>query len=55
MVVDLGDRQIARKLLNSKIELIEFALNNGWSRDSAPMFLIDGQGNRRVAGFKFNG
>ena len=54
MVADPSDRQIVRKLLNSAIELVEFPLNDGWSRDSAPMFLIDGKGNR-LAGFKFNG
>lgn len=55
MIVDPSDRQIARKLLSQEIELVEFPLNDGWARDSAPMFVIDDQGNRRVTGFTFNG
>jgi len=40
MVVNPGDRHIAQKLLSQEIELVEFPLNDGWARDSAPMFLI---------------
>ena len=55
MVVRREDRQIAERLLSRDIELVEMPLNDGWSRDSGPMFVVDGKGNRRVAGFTFNG
>jgi len=55
MVVRPEDRAKAKRLLSGDIELVEFAANDGWSRDSGPMFVVDGKGNRRVAGFTFNG
>ncbi|MEM8641934.1 MAG: agmatine deiminase family protein [Cyanobacteria bacterium P01_G01_bin.54] len=56
MVVDPGDRAVARRLLNSDIEQIEFPLNDGWSRDTGPIVLVNPQtGERRVAGVTFNG
>lgn len=55
MVVDPKERRHAKKLLNSDIEVIEFPVNDGWSRDSGPMFVVNGKGERRVAGFTFNG
>jgi agmatine deiminase len=55
MVVRKEDRQIAKKLLSNKIEVVEFSVNDGWSRDSGPMVLVNGKGERRVAGFTFNG
>ena len=55
MVVRKEDRQFAKKLLSNKIEVVEFPVNDGWSRDSGPMVLVNGNGQRRVAGFTFNG
>ena len=55
MVVDPEDRVIAKKLLSSDIELVEFPLNDGWARDSGPSFVINNRGERRVTGFTFNG
>lgn len=55
MVVRPEDRKLAKQILSSEIELVEFPVNDGWSRDSGPMFLVDGKGGRRVAGFTFNG
>ena len=55
MVVDPRDRQIAKRMLSSEIEIVEFPLNDGWARDSAPLFLINSQGELRVSGFTFNG
>jgi agmatine/peptidylarginine deiminase len=47
-------------MLSSEIELVEFSINAGWSRDSGPMILVDGilvdgKEGRAVAGFEFNG
>jgi agmatine deiminase len=55
MVVRPEERKFAKRILDSEIELVELPVNDGWSRDSGPMFVIDGKGQRRVAGFTFNG
>ena len=55
MVVDPKERRHAQRLLSKEIELIEFPVNDGWSRDSGPMFLVNGSADRRIAGFTFNG
>jgi agmatine deiminase len=55
MVIRPEDRLVAKRLLSGDIERVEFPVNDGWARDSGPIFLVDGKGNRRVAGFTFNG
>ena len=55
MAVHPGDLADARQRLASGIDLVEFPLNDGWSRDSGPMILTNGAGERCVAGFEFNG
>ena len=55
MVVRPEERTIAKRLLSSAIEVIELPVNDGWSRDSGPMFVVNEEGDRRVAGFTFNG
>jgi agmatine deiminase len=54
MAVDPADKKIAAKMLSGAIEQVEYPLNDGWSRDSGPMILVDDKGNRAVAGFEFN-
>jgi len=55
MAVRRSDRKTAQKLLSGAIELIEMPLNDAWSRDSGPMIVTNKRGQRRVAGFTFNG
>ncbi|MEM7314719.1 MAG: agmatine deiminase family protein, partial [Planctomycetota bacterium] len=55
MVVRPEDKRAATKLLAKDIELLDLPVNDGWARDSGPMFVTSGQGQRRVAGFTFNG
>lgn len=55
MSVRPQDRGAAKKALSSEIELVDFPMNDGWSRDSGPMILVDDAGNRAIAGFEFNG
>ncbi len=55
MVVRPEDRAVAKRILSSEIELIDISVNDGWARDSGPMILVNKQGERRVAGFTFNG
>ena len=55
MVAYPGDARTARHLISAEIELVELPVNDSWSRDSGPMFVVDGRGRRRVARFTFNG
>lgn len=55
MAVRPADREDARRLLSRQIELLEMPLNDAWSRDSGPMIVKNRTGERRVAGFNFNG
>ena len=55
MVIAPPDVRQASKLLNNEIEIVEFRVNDGWSRDSGPVFVTNDRGERRVSGFTFNG
>ncbi len=55
MVVDPQDVKIAKKLLSSEIELIPMPVNDGWARDTGPLFLKNAKSERRAAGLIFNG
>lgn len=55
MVVRPDDLGVARKLLSKEIKLLELAVNDGWARDTAPLFLKNANGERRATGFTFNG
>lgn len=55
MAVRPQEKRIARRLLGRDTELLELPLNDGWSRDTGPVFVVNEDGERRVAGFTFNG
>ncbi len=55
MVVHPQDLKAAKRVLDSRIKLIELPVNDGWARDTAPLFLINDKGERRATGFMFNG
>ena len=55
MAVRSQELKIANRLLSGDIELLEVPLNDGWSRDTGPLVLTNGQGDQRAAGFTFNG
>ena len=55
MVVHPDEIKVARKLLSGAIKLIEMKVNDGWARDTAPLFLKNAKGERRAAGLIFNG
>ncbi len=55
MAVQPEDKAVAKRLLSAEVELVEFPINDGWSRDSGPMVLVNEAGERCVAGFTFNG
>lgn len=54
LIVAPEDLQVAKKLISQDIELIDFPLNDGWARDSAPQFVINNRGEIRAIDFTFN-
>ena len=55
MLANEGEGAIARAMLSAAIEVIEIPINDVWTRDTGPQFLVDGQGGLRAASFGFNG
>lgn len=45
----------AGRHLSGNIEIWDIPTDDLWARDSGPVFVIDGAGNRAVTGFNFNG
>ncbi len=54
MVVRPGDRADAAALLGSDVDLVEMPINDSWSRDAGPNFLVDHNGVKAAALFRFN-
>ncbi len=54
MVVRPEDRADAAALLGSDIELVEIPIDDSWSRDAGPNFLVDQNGAKAAALFRFN-
>lgn len=56
MLVREDEMAIARKSIRSAdVELMPCPLDDLWLRDTAPLFVIDGAGNKAAVGFNFNG
>ncbi|MEM1063238.1 MAG: agmatine deiminase family protein [Planctomycetota bacterium] len=55
MVVRPDERRHATRLLSREIELVDLPCDDGWARDTGPMVVVNDAGDRRVAGFTFNG
>lgn len=43
-----------RQMCGSDVEVVEMPVQNMWARDSAPTFMVDGQGGVAVADMRFN-
>ncbi len=54
MIVRPEDEAEAHDLLGSDIDLMVSPIDDSWSRDAGPCFLVDGKGNRAGACFRFN-
>ena len=54
MVVHPQDRAGAASLLGADIELLDWPIDDSWSRDAGPNFVTDGAGNTAAALFRFN-
>ena len=50
MCVHPRDLEVAKKVLTSTIEIIEMRVNDGWARDTAPLFLVNEQGEKKSCG-----
>ena len=55
MVVREQDTAIARKMLDPKIEIVNFDLNDGWMRDIGPTFVKNETGELAAVDWIFNG
>ncbi|MDX2390803.1 agmatine deiminase family protein [Streptomyces sp. NPDC054904] len=54
MVAPPGFGDDARALCGEAVTVIELPLDDSWFRDSAPLFVLDGDGNRAGVDFRFN-
>ncbi|MFE3148433.1 agmatine/peptidylarginine deiminase [Streptomyces sp. NPDC059218] len=54
MVAPPGHGDDARTWCGPEINVVELALDDSWFRDSAPLFVLDGDGNRAGVDFRFN-
>ncbi|WP_461427850.1 agmatine deiminase family protein [Gymnodinialimonas sp.] len=48
-------RAAAARKLSRDVEVWDIPTDDLWARDSGPVFVLDGAGNRAVTGFNFNG
>ncbi|MER7949274.1 agmatine deiminase family protein [Streptomyces sp. NPDC096079] len=54
MVAPPGHGDDARKRCGDGITVVELTQDDSWFRDSAPLFVLDGDGNRAGVDFRFN-
>jgi agmatine deiminase len=55
MIVDPTQEHEARPFLGSNVELLPIPIDDSWVRDSGPIFVTDGSGQRALVDFRFNG
>jgi agmatine deiminase len=55
MLANLGEGDLARAACGTGIQVLEFPLNDAWTRDSGPLWLKDAHGRTRLGHFSFNG
>ena len=55
MIVRPEDRSRAAALCGPRVELVELAIDDSWSRDSGPICVLDEHGRRLALDFGFNG
>ncbi|MFM8268124.1 MAG: agmatine/peptidylarginine deiminase [Ilumatobacteraceae bacterium] len=54
LVCDLGDGEIARRLVDPRIEIHETPIDDAWARDSGPTFLLHPDGRLGATHWRFN-
>ena len=55
VAADEADAQIARQLAASHVEIVVERLGDVWLRDTGPICVINAEGGRALADFRFNG
>ncbi|MEM6914184.1 MAG: agmatine deiminase family protein [Pseudomonadota bacterium] len=55
MLADRSLHPLARRLCGPKVELMDIATDDMWSRDSGPVFVQNARGEKAVVDFNFNG
>lgn len=55
MLADASLHPLAAKLCGPKVELLDAATDDMWARDTGPVFVINGKGQKALADFNFNG
>ena len=55
MIVHPNNIENAKKLLDSKVEIVQFINDDGWARDSGAMFLLDQNNKLGGVDWEFNG
>ncbi|WP_092665789.1 agmatine deiminase family protein [Agrococcus carbonis] len=55
MVVDPAERDAARRLLSSAVDVVEAPLDDAWMRDIGPSFVLDEHGRLGAVDWIFNG
>ncbi len=54
MVAAPGQGDQVRAACTSAVEVVEIPIDDSWLRDSGPIFVVDGNGNRAGVDFRFN-
>ncbi|MFB6813365.1 agmatine/peptidylarginine deiminase [Streptomyces sp. NPDC056347] len=54
MVAPPGHGDDARTRCGAQVDVVELPLDDSWFRDSAPLFVLDGDGHRAGVDFRFN-
>jgi len=55
MLMDRRHQPRAKKMLSAKIEIWDVPTEDLWSRDSGPLFVVDGNGGLAIRSLNFNG
>ncbi len=55
MLAGKAEIPLARKLMGSKVELVEALLDDLWMRDTGPVFVVNQQNKKATVDFNFNG
>lgn len=55
MCADFADVEDAKRICGPDIEILPVGINDSWTRDTGPTFLVDKKGNRAGVNWVFNG
>ena len=55
MLADSSSHDTARRHCGPKVDLVDIATDDMWSRDSGPVFVVNDSGGKAIVDFNFNG